>query len=42
MYNLVQYEGAKVADELQEVVIFVWLSFSFLSRIATTIKQVGV
>jgi hypothetical protein len=25
LYNLVQYEGAKVADELQEVVIFVWV-----------------
>jgi hypothetical protein len=24
IYNLVQYKVAKVADELQEVVIFVW------------------
>ena len=27
MYNLVHYEVAKVADELQEVVIFVWIIF---------------
>jgi hypothetical protein len=26
MYNLVHYEAAKVADKLQEVVIFVWFS----------------
>ena len=25
VYNLVHYEVAKVADELQEVVIFVWI-----------------
>ena len=30
-YNLVHYEVAKVADELQEVVIFVWIiSHTFL------------
>jgi len=26
MYNLVYYEVAKVVDEVQEVVIFVWMS----------------
>ena len=26
VYNLVYYEVAKVADEVQEVVIFVWIS----------------
>ena len=31
VYNLVHYEVAKVADELQEVVIFVWIiSYTFL------------
>jgi hypothetical protein len=31
VYNLVYYEVAKVADELQEVVIFVWIhSHTFL------------
>ena len=27
VYNLVQYEVAKVADELLELVILVWVSF---------------
>jgi hypothetical protein len=31
VFNLVHYEIAKVADELQEVVIFVWIiSHTFL------------
>ena len=31
VYNLVHYEVAKVADELQEIVIFVWIiSHTFL------------
>ena len=31
VYNLVHYEVAKVADELQEVVIFAWIiSHTFL------------
>ena len=31
MYNLVHYEVAKVADELQDIVIFVWIiSHTFL------------
>jgi len=31
VYNLVHYKVAKVADELQEVVIFVWIhSHTFL------------
>jgi hypothetical protein len=25
-YNLIQYEVTKVADEFQEVVVFVWVS----------------
>ena len=29
VYNLVQYEVAKVADELYELVILVWVSFYF-------------
>ena len=29
VYNLVQYEVAKVADELEELVILVWVSFHF-------------
>ena len=27
VYNLVQYEVAKVADELLELVILIWISF---------------
>jgi hypothetical protein len=31
VYNIVHYEAAKVTDELQEVVIFVWIrSHTFL------------
>ena len=31
VYNLVHFEAAKVADELQEIVIFVWIiSHTFL------------
>ena len=29
VYNLVQYEVAKVANELLELVILVWVSFQF-------------
>ena len=32
VYNLVQYKDAKVTDELQEVVIYVWIiSHTFLT-----------